>query len=336
MEEARTTMQPQASHPHFKTAPTIEGDFPLDDSILIHLPPESTKITASAYGVSTWATTARILIEFNDGTHQKLFLKSALHAAGLRMLLGEYESMVELHKVIPEAIPQPIAFDLSNTLPPLRSFLLFEYEDMIEQSTAQPDPEHLCGLLAKLHKQSNSPTGAFGFWHRTPNGKTLQRTSWNPSWSTFFTHMLEDVIQKDTSTNGAWEALKHLQKTLLPHIVNRLLDPLEGIKPSLLHGDIWNGNIATSSSSAKDILLFDAGSYYAHHEMELVAFHLPYNHLRDPVYLETYIRLYGAGAISEPKGEFEDRMRLYCVYHFLLLAVNHRAETEKGWEGRRL
>jgi protein-ribulosamine 3-kinase len=51
----------------------------------------------------------------------------------------------------------------------------------------------------------------------------------------------------------------------------RLLGCLEEgrvLRPSIIHGDLWEGNVGIVRETGKSIL-FDAGSYYGHNESKL-------------------------------------------------------------------
>ena len=45
--------------------------------------------------------------------------------------------------------------------------------------------------------------------------------------------------------------------------LDKLFEEVE-VKPSILHGDLWSGNIA---SVAGEPAIFDPASYYGHHEV---------------------------------------------------------------------
>ena len=101
---------------------------------------------------------------------------------------------------------------------------------------------------------------------------------------------------------------------IIEEIVPRLLAPghlggEDGIKPSLVHGDLWSGNKTCGmikESHGVQHYAFDASSCYAHSEYEL-----------------GLMRMFGgfsAGFFSEyhclipktePRDEYEDRMLLY-------------------------
>lgn len=82
------------------------------------------------------------------------------------MALGEYESQMELAKYIPDNVVVPLAYGtLEND--PSASFFLANFRGLSEK-TAQP--AQLVDVLEKLHNNSVSPNGKFGFHVMTSNG----------------------------------------------------------------------------------------------------------------------------------------------------------------------
>lgn len=62
------------------------------------------------------------------------------------------------------------------------------------------------------------------------------------------------------------------------------------IKPCLIHGEIWEGNIETLKETG-DMYRFDSGAYYAHNEMEIAGWRCSYNRISDLIYTETYFEM---------------------------------------------
>ncbi len=304
------------------TRSTIGGDFPLDENVIAHLPEHTKVLSADRYGSSAWTVTVRIATELPDGTPKKYFLKCATESAGHAMMEGEYWAMTELYNTIPSAIPKPVARGKFKTENPATYFFLCDFVDMIDQV---PDPDALCARIIELHRNSVSPTGKFGFHVRTCNGRTPQATEWESSWTSFFTKFMVHVLAEDVKTNGSWPELDQVGERTISHVIPRLLLPLESdgrsVKPSLIHADLWEGNTGTSYESG-DIILFDAGSYYAHNEMEIGDWRCPYNKVNSKIYTKTYLRHFG---MSEPIEDWDDRNRLYSVYFDIIYSVNHMA-----------
>lgn len=53
---------------------------------------------------------------------------------------------------------------------------------------------------------------------------------------------------------------------VVPYLIGDLRHLGKPIKPCLIHGDIWEPNLGTDLETG-DLIIFDAGSYYAHNEM---------------------------------------------------------------------
>ena len=307
------------------TSIAIEENFPVDENVIAHLPGGTKVLSAHKYGFSPWTITACITTELADGTPKKFFLKCATEDAGQTMMEGEYWAMTELYDTIPAAIPKPLARGRFKTKNPATYFFLCEFAEM---SNGDPDPDRLCARIIELHEKSVSPTGKFGFHVRTCNGRTPQATEWDSSWTSFFAKLMVHVMAEDVKTNGSWPDLENTGARLVSHVIPRLVGALEtegrSVKPCLIHGDLWEGNTGTSAETG-DIILFDAGSYYAHHEMEIGDWRCPYNKVTSKVYTDTYRRNH---ADSEPVQEWDDRNRLYSTYYDIVYSVNHMHEQE--------
>lgn len=97
------------------------------------------------------------------------------------------------------------------------------------------------------------------------------------------------------------------------HLIPRLIGAVEAngrsVKPYLIHGDLWDGNVGTDSDTS-DPFIFDAAVYYAHHEMELGIWRAERHQMRAMIYRKAYIRHMKP---SEPVDEWDDRNRLYST-----------------------
>lgn len=238
------------------------------------------------------------------------------------MLRGEWESSKEIYRLLPDFIPEPIGFGKYKSQTPITYFYLSEFVDM--DTSSPPDPVEFTRRLAEMHKKSQSLTNRFGFHVTTCDGKMAHTVDWEESWAEFFKRLLLGVCKLDLETNGPWPELELATQQVVNYVVPRLLGVLESegrsIKPCIIHGDLWEGNMGIRMDTGETIL-FDAGSYYAHNEMELGHWRCELSsHFRDEVYTRHYVQNYPA---AEPVDEFDDRIRLYSLKAAINYAAGH-------------
>jgi protein-ribulosamine 3-kinase len=221
--------------------------------------------------------------------------------------------MAELYRISPAHVPEPLAWGrLFSPLPPATEthFFLCEFVNI---SNALPDPAALAAVITDLHKNSVSPTGKFGFPITTFDGKLPQVVDWDPSWASFFGKLLAGTAALDVKTNGPLDELAEVVDRTLTHVIPRLLGALESegrsVRPCLIHGDLWEGNIGTEFGS-RNIYIFDSCAYYAHHEMEIGIWRVEHHRMKAKAYTREYLR---RADPSEPVDEFDDRNRLYNI-----------------------
>ncbi len=241
--------------------------------------------------------------------------------------------MAEIHKTLPSIAPQPRGYGKCRDEE--AHFFLCDYLDINHDL---PDPVRLGETLAEMHSKSESPTGKFGFHCTTFDGKLPLTTTWDSDWTAFFTRLLLDVYHLDVEVNQPWEPLDAAIKTTVEKVIPRLLNPLTAdgrtIKPTLIHGDLWESNIGTDVRTG-DIYIYDACAYYAHHEKELGIWRCEHHNLFSEDYRNEYcINL----PPSEPQEEFDDRNRLYSIEtllinsaHFPGSVTRARALNEMNW-----
>ncbi|KAF2841756.1 hypothetical protein M501DRAFT_950654, partial [Patellaria atrata CBS 101060] len=172
--------------------------------------------------------------------------------------------MNELSKAAPNLVPKPHAWGRLNVSHPNTYYFLC---DFIKWTDQNPDSIQLCAKLVKLHKYSKSPTNMFGFHIVTLRGNLSPPTTWNSSWVEFSIQLLRGAVRLDQQINGTWKNLGHHVGRLITHLVPQVLGPLvadtRSVKPSLIHRDLWDGNIKTGSETG-EVCVFDASAYCAH------------------------------------------------------------------------
>lgn len=113
---------------------------------------------------------------------------------------------------------------------------------------------------------------------------------------------------------------QRLCELILSKVVPRLLLPLQehdrALKPSLVHGDLWDGNTAVDDSN---IRVFDACGFYGHNEYDTGNWRAPRHRLSEPEYIEYYKEHIPP---SEPAEDWAARQLLYSLCFNLGNVVN--------------
>lgn len=181
--------------------------------------------------------------------------------------------------------------------------------EWIEHSTPTPDYQTRLGeQLATTHLSRTHDH--YGFDQDHVIGATPQKNQpWVPAesgaWAGFWwTHRLEPMFRRLNSPDLIKKGLALSDK--LPFLLG---DPDE--PASLLHGDLWSGNIAADSQGQP--VMFDPAPYYGYREAELGMTRLFGGFTRD--FYQAYTR-----TAPLPEG-WEDRLDLYTLYHVLNHAV---------------
>lgn len=218
--------------------------------------------------------------------------------------------MTKIHEIKPDFAPKAYARGRLNKSSPPAYYLLMEFKHL---SDGLPDPVKLGRSVAEMHRKSVSPTGKFGFDITTYDGARTQVVDWDSSWTSFFSKLLAEAYRHDTSENGCWDELDRVYQRAQTHLIPRLIGALESegrsVKPALIHGDMWDGNVRTDLETGSPVI-FDAAVYYGHNEMELGIWRAERHELRAKVFRKEYLRNMEP---SEPADEWSDRNLLYST-----------------------
>ena len=163
--------------------------------------------------------------------------------------------------------------------------------------------------LARLHNQEHN---YFGFEFDNKIGSTPQNNAVDKqidNWSEFYWHYrLKPQIELANKSG-------YLSQVLLQSL-NRLASLLalwlpSNIKPVLLHGDLWSGNVLCSKDTAYFI---DPACYYGHSEMDLALANMFGGFGTD--FFQTYHQ------VHPRQPDFNQRQYLYQLYHYLNLVLH--------------
>ncbi|RSL41958.1 hypothetical protein CEP53_012444 [Fusarium sp. AF-6] len=230
------------------------------------------------------------------------------------MFRGEYESMKLINKLIPDFSPTPIAWGKLQGSDGY--FILFSFYDLSEGNPSIPIFTHAVSQLHTLSINEN-PTGKFGFQMATYNGTLEQDNNWTDTWEEFYARGMRHMLKLEEEARGPSEELRQLSGPFFDKVIPRLLRPLEtggrSIKPVLLHGDLWLGNVSNQTDSGNP-LMFDASAFWGHHEYELATLRLVGDDEDCIEWAQECLKSYHEQIPkSEPKDDWDDRNAPYST-----------------------
>lgn len=159
--------------------------------------------------------------------------------------------------------------------------------------------------LAQLHKHSSE---LFGLQHDNYIGSLPQHNTQKKSWIDFF---IEERLEKQIAIAKNSGAISNSTIQQFNHLYKRLPEIIPEEKPSLIHGDLWNGNFMTGADGKA--WLIDPAVYYGYREMDMAMSKL-FGGFSEEFY-ESYNETFPL-----QKG-FEDRVDIHNLYP-LLVHVN--------------
>ncbi|MCB0736772.1 MAG: fructosamine kinase family protein [Bacteroidetes bacterium] len=186
-------------------------------------------------------------------------------------------------------------------------YLLLEWIEIgLKKSFAQ-----LGSQLAQLHKTTRSH---FGFFENNFIGSLTQLNQAEPDFITFFiTQRLEPLVKKARDA----QLLESHQVAQFIALYNKLPELIPHSKPSLLHGDMWSGNVIFNQSG--EPVLIDPATYFGHYEMELA-----FTQMFGGFPSEFYNAYFNS---TEPIPGFQKRVPVYNLYptlvHLLLFGKSY-------------
>ncbi|KAI1121994.1 Fructosamine kinase-domain-containing protein [Nemania abortiva] len=305
----------------------IQGDFVLDEAIIEELPKGTSVVSAENGAFSAWTKTAKI-DTMRDGTSKRYFCATGKLAQ--IHIWGEHFSASLVAECAPECGPNPVGKGMylnENNIPTY--FYVQHFHDMDIETP--PDPAGLASTMAVLHRNSESPNGMFGYPIITGRGTLDRAEHWSESWAIQFTHLLKDLIKLDNQVNGHWpefdSACNQLMEGVIPKLLGNLQSEGRSIKPTLVHGDLWEGNVATDRETGK-VIIFDFDEcMYAHNEIEMGTWRCRWaTHFNSAIYMQAYKREIKP---SEPVEEFDDRNRLYAIKAAICDSAGHRGSESR-------
>ncbi len=227
------------------------------------------------------------------------------------MFAAEAAGLLALRATGVVRVPTPICWGAVQSA----SFLALEYIQI--ESPGAKIQEELGRRLAALHRVTQSRYG----WHRDNTiGSTPQKNNYSSRWVDFFREHRLGIQLELAARNGY---------TRLSVKGERVLAGLESLfsnhvcEPSLVHGDLWSGNVG--ATPAGEPVIFDPAAYFGDRETDLAMTELFGGFARG---------FYAAYREEWPlTSGYEARRTLYNCYHVLnhlnLFGVRYLAQAEQ-------
>jgi len=183
-------------------------------------------------------------------------------------------------------------------------FLLLEYVAGEDDAAVTPAVERdLAAHLASLHDVTAE---RFGFPFDTLSGPLTQRNPWTDSWVEFYRDQRLMPVADEARESGRLGLTDYERVGSLAADLPDLIDEPES--PSLVHGDVWRGNLVLDGERIAAFL--DPAVYYGHHEVELA--YVDWTGVGGETFFEAYRRHRGVAT-----GFFETRRDVYALYPVL-------------------
>ena len=164
------------------------------------------------------------------------------------------------------------------------------------------------------HQGTEGYVDRFGFDEETCCGFLPQGNAWMGDWADFYTEKLNEQIRR--KRDGELETLWAKLRPLVPDLFSGI-----EIFPSLLHGDLWGGNVGQVGGEP---VIFDPASFYGHHEYDL-GIAAMFGGFTSAFY-SAYHKI-----IPKSPG-FDKRNQLYQLFHYL----NHWNHFGGGYRSQTL
>ncbi|MFF0264595.1 fructosamine kinase family protein [Kribbella sp. NPDC004536] len=172
-----------------------------------------------------------------------------------------------------DALRAPGGFAVPSVLQVTPTFIV-----LTDLGTAEPSPTYWQDAGRALALQHRQTADRFGYHRDNYLGVLPQRNPWSTDGHAFFAeHRLLRYLEEPNCHNQ----LPFDVRRRLERVANRLGELIPPQPPSLLHGDLWHGNLLPSPSGGPAMI--DPAVYYGWPEADLATL-LIYGHLSESLF----------------------------------------------------
>jgi len=204
-------------------------------------------------------------------------------------------------------VPEPLCFGDDQ----VQSYIVMEYLDM----TGRADQAILGERLAAMHRVT---ADRFGWEINNTIGDTHQPNAWKDDWLAFWREQRLGFQLQLAAKNGYGGELQTFGERLLVEMPKLFTG--HDVQPSMLHGDLWGGNVAGLKDGTP--VIFDPAFYYGDREADLAMTYVFGGF--GPDFYASYQNAY-------PLDDgFAVRKTFYNIYHI----INHLNMFGGGYHGQ--
>ncbi|WP_013324895.1 fructosamine kinase family protein [Gloeothece verrucosa] len=216
------------------------------------------------------------------------------HASQVEMFEAEALGLKQMLATQTILVPKPICWGMTDR----SSYLVLEW---LEFGRGNSESWQAMGQkLALMHKAGGS--SRFGWERNNTIGSTPQINTWTENWAEFFAeyrigYQLKLARKRGANLPDATQVIPFVKEFLGDRKPN----------PSLVHGDLWSGNAAVTTSGEPVIL--DPATYYGDPEVDIAMTEL-FGGFTGAFYR-------GYSDVLPLDSGYEKRKTLYNLYHIL-------------------
>jgi len=262
-------------------------------------------VKATAFlGGSSWSSAYKLTASDPGDATLDLFVKTARGRDSDSMFKGEALGLTAMREAAPSlAVPKVCTYGDAGG----GSFIIMEYMKF----TSGSDMRALGTAVGEMHLHGTADR--YGFQVDNTIGGTPQPNPWMDDWPEFFKlHRLQHQVNLANDSR-----LARMCDELISSGKYDALFQGAVLRPALVHGDLWSGNIGWANGKPA---LFDPATYYGHSECE---FGMSWCAGLTGEFWRAYFEVC-------PKAPgFDRRHDLYTLYHYL----NHYNLFGSGYYG---
>ncbi|MBD2567854.1 fructosamine kinase family protein [Anabaena lutea] len=215
-------------------------------------------------------------------------------ASQVRMFEAEMLGLQQMYHTNTILVPQPLCWGTASN----SSYIVLEWLEMRDSDSKSW--QEMGRKLAAMHKVTSQK--GFGWDMNNTIGSTPQINTWTDDWAEFYTkHRLGYQFQLATRRGGSFP----LKDKLLAAIPELLAD--HHLQPSLVHGDLWGGNVGCTVDG--EPVIFDPATYFGDREVDIAMTELFGGF--PPTFYQGYKEVFPLNS------GYEKRKTIYNLYHVL-------------------